>query len=227
MNTQPIRQFAVRAAVKAAISAALGLSLPWAMASGVVSDVNGAATPGDFVFGGPQFGWKWTAPMSFTWDGLGSSFHSCCQFNVLSPSQATLLIATDTPANGGAALFSGQLNNAGHASFAGINVTAGTSYFIGLSGLQGGGNFAVGVNIANWVPAQAPGTVNLSGFYHGNNFDTFVPQSVINGLQQNPFAAPILRFEGTLAVVPEPSASALLLAGLAMVGWGLRRARSA
>ena len=207
--------------------AVLSLFATLATASGVVSNVNGAATPGDFVFGGPQFGWKWTAPVSFVWDGLGSSFHSCCQFNVLSPSQATLLIATNTPALGGTTLFSGLLDNAGHASFAGINVTAGTTYFIGYSGLQGGGNFAVGVNIANWVPAQAPGTVNLSGFYDGANFANFVPQSVVGGVQQNPFAAPILRFEGTLPAVPEPHAAALLLLGLATVCARARRSSTA
>ncbi len=201
----------------------LTLGSSGAIASAVVTDVNGSATPGDFVFGPSTIGWAWTAPQSFTWDGLGSTFHSCCEYNVLSPSQATLLIATDTPTNGGTTLYSGTLDSAGHASFSGISVTAGTTYFIGLGNLTGSGNYAVGVNIANWVPSQPAGTVNLSGWYTGASFQTFIPQSVVAGVQQQPFSAPILRFEGTVAAVPEPGSSALLLAGLAVVTGAMRR----
>jgi hypothetical protein len=193
------------------------------IASSVITQVNGAATPGDFVFGPSTIGWSWTAPQSFIWDGLGSTFHSCCEYNVLSPSQVTLLIATDTPSNGGSTLASTSLDGSGHASFAGIAVTAGTTYFIGMSNLTGSANYAVGVNIANWVPSQALGTVNLSGWYTGANFQTFIPQSIVGGVQQQPFSAPILRFEGTVAAVPEPGTWALWLAGLAVLGGSARQ----
>lgn len=217
-------------ALALALGVAVTLNPSAARASPVLSDVNGAGTPGDFVFGPSTIGWSWTAPLSFTWDGLGSTFKSCCQFNILSPSQVTLTIATDTPANGGVMLFSGLLDATGHASFAGISVQAGNSYFIGLSGLTGSSPFAVGVNIVNWVPEQPVGTVNLSGWYTGSNFETFIPQSVVGGVQQQPFSAPILRFEG-VAAVPEPAAWALLVLGLGVVraarGRGARAAQSA
>ncbi len=204
-------------------AATIGLGATLAAASPVITNVNGAATPGDFVFGPSTIGWQWTAPLSFAWDGLGSTFKTCCQFNILPPSQVTLLIATDTPANGGTTLFSGQLDGSGRATFPAINVTAGTSYFIGMSNLTGSSPFAVGVNIVNWVPAQPAGTVNLSGWYTGPSFETFIPQSEVNGVQQQPFSAPILRFEGVANPVPEPAAWMFLLAGLAGVGaWGWR-----
>lgn len=213
------------AAMTAALAAVMTMASALATASPVLSDVNGAATPGDFVFGPSNIGWIWTAPVSFVWDGLGSSFHSCCQFNVLSPSQATLLIATNTPAGGGTTLRTAAVDAAGHASFDGLSVTGGASYFIGYGNLTGVANYAVGVNIANWVPAQAAGTVNLSGWYTGINFASFIPQSVVGGVQQQPFSAPILRFEGVTAVVPEPATSALWAMGLAVVGWGAKRRR--
>jgi hypothetical protein len=209
-----------------AATVTMSLASPWAAASAVVSNVNGSATPGAFVFGPANIGWLWTAPVSFTWDGLGSTFHTCCEFNVLSPSQAILTIATNVPALGGSTLYSGAVDGAGHASFAGLSVTAGTTYFIGYSNLTGNGNFAVGVNITNWVPAQPAGTVNLSGWYTGAGFQSFIPQSVVGGVQQQPFSAPILRFEGVTAAVPEPTGAALLLAGLTMILSLARRRRA-
>lgn len=208
-----------------AMAIALAQAPTPALASAVVTDVNGSATPGNFVFGPSNIGWLWTAPTSFTWDGLGSTFHSCCEFNVLSPSQAVLTIATNVPALGGTTLYSGAVDSAGHSSFAGISVTAGTSYFIGYSNLTGNGIYAVGVNITNWVPAQPAGTVNLSGWYTGTGFQNFFPQSVVGGVQQQPFSAPILRFEGVTAAVPEPTGAALLLAGVASILLVARRRR--
>lgn len=185
-----------------------------------VAEVNGSATPGDFVFGPANIGWLWTAPLSFVWDGLGSSFHSCCQFNVLSPSQAVLTIADGVPALGGSTLYTGAVDGSGHAVVNNLVVSAGSTYFIGYSNLTGAGNFAVGVNIANWVPAQAPGTVNLSGWYTGNNFETFIGASSVNGVQQQPFSAPILRFEGLVFAVPEPASALLLATGLLLLAAG-------
>ena len=218
MKTQRLRP--------AAFAAALCLGTTLVQASGTVVQINDGATPGDFVFGVSSIGWMWTAPTSFTWDGLGSTFKTCCQFNVLAPSQATLLIATDTPANGGTTLFSGAVDGAGHASFAGIAVTAGTSYFIGYGNLTGNAPYAVGVNIVNWVPDQPQGTVNLGGWYTGNGFATFVPASVVGGVQQQPFSAPILRFEGVPVAVPEPAAGLLMAAGVALL-LAQRRSRTA
>ena len=211
-------------------AAALALASALASADPVVADVNGAAAPGAFVFGLDNAGWKWTATDSFVLTGLGSIFYAGAT-NALSPSQATLLIASNTPAVGGTTLFSGLLDGAGHASFADIAITAGTSYFIGYSGLLGpaNSNTAVGLNIANFVPNQAPGTVNLNGWYHGAGFADFTPQFV--GSQLQVFSAPILRFEGHAAVtpaVPEPQTWALMLLGLA--GFAVlarRRARRA
>ena len=196
-----------------------------ALASSVITNVNGSGTPGDFVFGPSNIGWSWTAPLSFSWDGLGSTFKTCCEFNVLPPNQVVLTIATDTPANGGTTLYSGSLDGAGHASLAPINVTAGQSYFIGLSNLTGNSPYAVGINIVNWVPAQPTGTVNLSGWYTGANFATFFPESLVGGVEQQPFSAPILRFEG-VAAVPEPATWLLMALGLgATLGVGGGRGR--
>ena len=204
----------------------LTFTAPHAAADPVIADVNGSATPSDFIFGTDNAGWKWAATESFTLTGLGSTFHSCCEFNVLSPSQATLLIATDSPAMGGTTLFSGRLDSAGHASFADIAISAGTTYFIGYSGLTGPphSNTGVGLNIANFIPKQAQGTVNLDGWYHGLSFADFSPQ-IDNGVL-NVFSAPILRFEGHVLApppVPEPQTYALMLAGLALMGTALRK----
>ena len=207
-------------------AAPLALAAPLASADPVIADVNGTATPGSFVFGTDTAGWKWKATQSFVLTGLGSTFYSGAS-NVLSPSQATLLIATDWPASvGSTTLFSGLLDASGHASFADIGIAAGTTYFIGYSGLLGAAGTAVGVNIANWVPSQAAGTQNLDGWYHGTDFADYTPQMEGGALQD--FSAPILRFEGhvvTTPPVPEPQTYALLLAGLAVVGAASRRRR--
>ena len=209
-------------------AAVLALASGFASADPVIADVNGAAAPAAFVYGIDTAGWMWTANQSFVLTGLGSSFYGGAS-NALSPSQATLLIASNTPAAGGTTLFSGLLDGAGHASFADIAVTAGTTYFIGYSGLLGpaNSNTAVGLDIASFVPNQAPGTVNLNGWYHGVGFADFTPQFV--GSQVQVFSAPILRFEGHVAVapaVPEPQTYALMLLGLAGLGAvGLRRSR--
>lgn len=213
-------------AASSLLAVALVVSTPLASADPVITDVNGAATPAGFIFGIDTAGWKWTAPQSFLLDGLGSTFFGGAN-NVLPPSHATLLIATDTPANGGMTLFTGSLDGAGHASFADIAITAGTTYFIGYSALLGpvGSNTAVGLNIVNFVPQQPPGTVNLNGWYTGANFQTFTPQ-IVNG-QLQVFSAPILRFEGHLApAVPEPGTYALMALGLlAVVGARMQRQR--
>ena len=203
----------------------LALGAPLASADPVIADVNGGAAPGSFIFGTDTAGWKWTATQSFVLTGLGSTFYGGAS-NALAPSQASLLIATDTPAGGGSSLFAGHLDAAGHASFADIAIAAGTSYFIGYSGLLGpaNSNTAVGLNIATFVPNQAPGTVNLEGWYHGANFVDFTPQTV--GGQLQVFSAPILRFEGHVVstpAVPEPQTWALLFAGLGVVGLAARR----
>ena len=208
-------------------AAVLTLTATGASADPVFADVNGSAAPGALIFGTDTAGWKWTATTSFLLTGLGSTFFGGAS-NVLSPSHATLLIATDSPASGGTPLFSGLLDSAGHASFADIAIAAGTSYFVGYSGLLGPAqsNTAVGLNIVNFIPSQAPATINLAGWYHGTNFADFTPQIVQGQLQV--FSAPILRFEGhvvTVPAVPEPQTYALMLAGLALVGAARRKHR--
>ncbi len=174
----------------AVLGAAMGLGTTLAGASGTVVQINDGATPGNCVFGVAAIGWMWTAPTSFVWDGLGSIFKTCCQFNVLSPSQATLLIATNTPANGGTTPYAGAVDGVANSIFAGIAVTAGNSYLIGYSNLTSNPPFAMGVNIVNCVPDQPLGTVNLSGWYTANNFASFIPASVVGGVQQQPLPSP-------------------------------------
>jgi PEP-CTERM motif len=215
---------------RAACAAALALASSWAAADPIIDNVNGSATPQDFIFGTNSAGWLWTATESFDLTGLDSSFYGGAS-NALSPSQATLLIATAAPIDGGTTLFSGAVDGSGHSSFAGIAVTAGTTYFIGYSGLLGpaNGNTAVGLDIATFYPTQTPGTEFLNGWYGGTDFETFMPQPV--GEQPLAFSAPILDFEGhvvttpppIIGAVPEPQTYALMLAGFAAIGIAVRK----
>lgn len=195
-----------------ACAAALAMSLLAFAAGGVragpvVDSINGDAAPPFLAFANSNAGWIYTPVISLLLDGLYSTFR-----NVGSPTQQgpvlprTVTVSIyDTHARG--ALLArtsftadGSGGNLGGA-FAPVLLLAGHKYFIAYDNI-----YNIGLNIPNWIPAQAPGTVNLDGWYTGENFLTYHPKFIDGVLQV--FSAPILRFQG-IRVTTLPSADCL------------------
>jgi len=167
-----------------------------AWASPVVDSVNGDGTPPFLAFTPNNIGWVYVPSLSYTLDGVFSNFR-----NVGSPTQAgpvlprtVTLSIYDTNASGallarttfGADGSGGQLGG----RFTPVLLLAGHKYFVAYDNV-----YNLGLNLTNWIPNQAPGTVNLEGWYTGQNFGTYYPK-LIDGVLQV-FSAPILNFEGT------------------------------
>ena len=164
-------------------------------ASPVVDNVNGDGAPPFLSFAPNNIAWVYSPGMNILLDGLFSTFR-----NVGSPTQqgpvlprtvtlsvydkdirGSLLARTTFTADGSGGNLGGRFDP--------VLLVAGRKYFIAYENV-----FNIGLNIPNWVPSQAPGTVNLDGWYTGENFSTYYPKFI--GAELQVFSAPILRFEG-------------------------------
>ena len=207
----------------------LGLMVggPVRAAGPVIDDVNDGFLPGNFIFDPAieNLGWFYEPGFDYMLDGVTSTFRAIGAPPVATR-DVTLSVYDDVPDNGGILLRSGMFS-AGAAggnlgvTFAALQVEAGEDYFIAFSGVQGLGlnlvDFAVSLPPPDHDPN--PAVDFLSGWYTGNNFETFIPHTfdVPAG-----FAAPILRFHG---VIPEPATTLLSLLSLTVVGVARRRRR--
>ena len=183
----------IRAACAALI--ALTLACTGVRASPVVDSINGDGAPPFLAFAPNNIGWVYVPPISITLDGLFSTFR-----NVGTPTQngpvlpRTVTLSVYDKDAGGALLArttftaDGSGGNLG-GRFSPVLLVAGRKYFIAYDNV-----FNIGLNVPNWIPAQAPGTVNLEGWYTGANFSTYYPKFI--GAELQVFSAPILRFEG-------------------------------
>ena len=176
----------------------LGLLAGPASASSVVDGVNGDGAPPFLSFANSNAGWVYTPATALLVDGLYSTFR-----NVGSPTQqgpvlsrtvslsiydtnskGVLLARTSFTADGAGGNLGG--------SFAPVLLAAGRKYFIAYENI-----YNIGLNITNWIPAQSAGTVNLEGWYTGDNFANYYARTIDGVLQV--FSAPILRFQGVRA----------------------------
>jgi hypothetical protein len=170
-------------------------------ASPIIDNVNGSASPPFLCFTPNTAGWVYTPNVNFNLDGVYSTFD-----NVGSPTTqgpvatrtVTLSVFDKNPSGALLARTTFTADGAGGnlgGNFPPILLLAGHDYFIGYDNI-----YNIGLNIANWMPNQAPGTVNLNGWYYGTNWATYIPRYDVNGVLQV-FSAPILRFEGTNVTV--------------------------
>jgi hypothetical protein len=218
-----------------AIALALGSGAYDASASPVFDDVNGTATPGFFVFGPSNIGWVYTPDTAFNLDGIFSTFRAVPNAETLGRT-VTLSIWDETPGDGGSVLRSGTFfadRNGGALgiTFAALELEASEDYFITFDNVLNLGLNIVGPINNDFAQGQPAGTEFLDGWYTGPDFATFFPLALADPPFFNPFAAPILRFEG-LAIatppsdVPEPATLALLGGALAVAA-AFRRRRAA
>lgn len=189
---------AARRATRAmrAVLAAAGLAAATlAQASSVVASINGDGAPPFLAFANSNIGWVYTPAYSHTLDGHFSTFR-----NVGSPTQqgpvASRTVTFEVRENNasGALLARGSFVADGAGGdlggrFPPVLLVAGRNYFVSYDNV-----YNIGLNIPNWMPSQAPGTVNLEGWYTGQNYSSYFPK-VIDGVLQV-FSAPILRMEG-------------------------------
>ena len=184
------------ALIRAATATLVAVAASAAIASPVVDSINGDGAPPFLAFAPNNIGWVYVPQISITLDGLFSTFR-----NVGTPTQngpvlprtvtlsvyekdasGALLARTTFTADGSGGNLGGR--------FSPVLLVAGRKYFVAYDNV-----YNIGLNIPNWTPAQAAGTVNLEGWYTGTNFSTYYAK-VIEGVLQV-FSAPILRFEGT------------------------------
>jgi hypothetical protein len=176
--------------------------------SPVIDNINGNATTPFLSFATNTAGWVYTPTFSYNIDGIFSTFD-----NVGSPTQqgpvasrvVTLSVFDKNPSGSLLAtttfVADGSGGNLG-GNFPPVLLLAGHDYFIAYDNI-----YNLGLNIANWMPNQAAGTVNLNGWYTGTDWSTYYPQYIKGVLQV--FSAPILRFEGSpvSSTPPLPSIS--------------------
>jgi hypothetical protein len=171
-------------------------------ASPVIDNVNGNAKPPFLAWGGDNAGWVYTPSFSYSLDGIYSTFEnvgSATQQGPVATRTVILSVFDKTPTGSLLARTTftadGRGGNLG-GSFPAILLLAGHDYFIGYEHI-----YNIGLNIPNWMPNQAPGTVNLNGWYIESNWGKYLPKFIDGVLQV--FSAPILRFEGAqVAVLP-------------------------
>lgn len=181
---------------------AFGLALlafsaaPLALAAPNVDNVNGSATTPFLVFAPNNVGWVYVPTSSYALDGLFTTFSNIGSSSQQGPILPRTVTASVYDTNVSGALLAritfsadGAGGNLG-GSFAPVLLLAGHKYFITYENVNN-----IGLNITNWIPSQAPGTVNLEGWYTGPGFGTYYAKTIENVLQV--FSAPILRFNGT------------------------------
>lgn len=180
----------------AAVAALLAFAV--SAQSPVVDNVNGSGTPPYLGYIPNNAGWVYQPAFSYVLDGIWSTFRNVDGVTVQGPvaprtvtlsvyegsASGPLLARTSFAADG----FGGNYGG----SFTPVLLLAGRKYFIAYDNI-----YNLGLNITNWMPNQAPGTVNLDGWYFGPGFSTYIPR-VVDGVLQV-FSAPILRFTGARA----------------------------
>ncbi len=174
-------------------------------ASPVVESINGQLTPPFLVFDNAQAGWIFTPSRSLVLDGVSTTFANvgaASQLGTILPRTVTVSFFDGSPKGAllGRTTFTADAS-AGvlGGSVAPVLLPAGRPVFIGFDGLRN-----LGLNIVDWQitspqPVQPAGTVNLDGWYFGEQWATYVPQRV-NGVLQV-FSAPILRLQGSETTV--------------------------
>lgn len=180
-----------------------------AAASPVVESINGQFTPPFLVFDNAQAGWIFTPSRSLVLDGVSTTFANVGAASQLGPIAARTVTVSFFDGSPRGALL-GRTSFTADASagvrggaIAPVLLPAGRPVFVGFEGLRN-----LGLNIVDWqitapAPVQPAGTVNLDGWYYGEQWATYVPQRV-NGVLQV-FSAPILRLEGRATNVPGPA----------------------
>lgn len=169
-------------------------------ASPVVESINGLLSPPFLVFDNAQAGWVFTPSRSFVLDGVSTTFANvgaASQLGPILPRTVTVSFFDGSPK--GALLGRTSFIADASAGVLGAGITpvllpVGRPVFVGFEGLRN-----LGLNIVDWQitapqPVQPAGTVNLDGWYFGEQWATYVPQRV-NGVLQV-FSAPILRLQG-------------------------------
>ena len=186
----------------------LALNTSNVTASTTIDNINGSATPPFLAWGGNYAGWVYTPNFSYNLDGIYSTFENVGSTTQQGPVErrtvtlsvfdkkpsGTLLAKTTFVADGAGGNLGGN--------FPPILLLANHDYFIAYENI-----YNIGLNIPNWIPNQAIGTVNLNGWYTETNWQKYYPK-LIDGVLQV-FSAPILRFEGTKVSLLPNSADCL------------------
>lgn len=185
----------------------------------IVDAINGSSepetTPIGLQYGFDHIGWYYTPVTGYELTRLETKFDT--PFTYSGNGLVGVTIYSERPSQGGLALASGTISpvytSAGlSAEWSGTNfspllLTGGTRYFIGFSDL-----LSEGVNITSWrsvggVPT-IDGDTDLGANFRGADYSQVFTDSFVtggNGSQPAP-NSPILRFNGNVSAVPEPSA---------------------
>jgi hypothetical protein len=183
----------------------------------VADDVNGAFSPGFYIFDPTlrDVGWYYTPAGSYRLVRIESKFRGFTNRPEDVDRDVTFNVYTDRPSEGGQLLASETFSTSlGRGFFIGSNLNqpvdlqAGTRYFIGLLNISG-----LGVNMYDWHADGNdcnldPGQDNLEFWATSSNsqlgvFDTlFGPELAC---PYNPFAGPILQFLTNPDPTPTPS----------------------
>jgi hypothetical protein len=176
---------------------------PQASASPIVDAINPTATPNGGNYNISNIGWLYTPAFSYTLDGIGALFATSDGRTV------TAAIYSGTPGSLfllGAGGFTPVANSFADAPITPISLTAGTTYFVSLEGVLGlGSNLVIG------------SLQDYPIWYVDAGDKSF------SSIQMQDDVGPILEFSGVVNGVPEPGTYAMLLAGLGLLGFAVRR----